>query len=280
MKSLPLLASALYLEPWMIRPDIHASLSTQFRDYLAAGDPVGPALKDRAGNETPLHPQVEVYDGVALLKVEGIVGKKLSTLEMLCGGYDLAHLQQQLANIRDDETIDALVIEFDTPGGRAQGVEAAARSIREVSASGTRVIGYTDTCCCSAGYFLASACDDFMADEDALIGSISTICAGVDNSRQWEMAGLELKLVSTGPLKAIGTPGKRWTDEEMKFLQDRAAVVDDAFKTFVSTRRKPRGMADEAMNGAHWYARAAPDGLHDGLRPSLNAVLEEVLAAL
>lgn len=280
MKSLPLIASSLYLEPWLIRPDVHADISTQFRDYLSASDPVGPALKDKAGNETPLHPQVEVYEGVALLKVEGIIGKKLSALEMLCGGYDLAHLQQQLANIRDDGSIDALVIEFDTPGGRAQGVEAAARAIREVSASGTRVIGYTDTCCCSAGYFLASACDAFMADEDALVGSISTICAGVDSSRQWEMNGLELKLVATGPLKAVGQPGKRWTDEEMKFLQDRAKVVDDAFKGFVSTRRKPRGMEDDAMSGAHWYARAAPSGIHDGLRPSLNAVLEEVLSSL
>jgi ClpP class serine protease len=281
MKSLPLIASSLYLEPWLIRPDIHADLSTRFRDYLAAGDPVGPEWKNpRTGESGHYHPQVEVMDGCAFLKVEGIVGKKLSTLEILCGGYDIALLQQQLANIRDDAGIEALVIEFDTPGGRAQGVEAAARSIREVSASGTRVIGYTDTCCCSAGYFMAAACDVFLADEDAMVGSISTICAGVDSSRQWEMEGLELKLVATGPLKAVGHPGKRWTEDEMEFLRQRAAVVDDAFKGFVRSRRRSRGMADEAMNGAHWYARAAPAGLVDGLRPSLNAVIEEVLASL
>jgi ClpP class serine protease len=94
------------------------------------------------------------------------------------------------------------------------------------------------------------------------------------------MQGLELKLIATGPLKAVGHPGKRWSDEEMKFLQERAQVVDDAFKGFVRNRRAPKGMADEAMNGAHWYARAAPAGIIDGLRPSLQSVLEEVLAAL
>jgi ClpP class serine protease len=281
MKSLPLIASALYLEPWMIRPDIHASLSTQLRDHLAAADPVGPQWTDRrTGESGHFHPQVEVNDGLAYLKIEGIIGKKLSPLEMICGGYDIAFLQNQLANIRDDESIDALVIEFDTPGGRAQGVEAAARSIREVAAAGKRVIGYTDTCCCSAGYFLAAACDILLADEDALVGSISTICAGVDNSRQWEMNGLELKLVATGPLKALGQSGKRWTEEEMDFLRQRAQVVDDAFKGFVRSRRQGRGMDDAAMNGAHWYARAAPRGIVDGLRPSLNSVLEEVLSSL
>lgn len=281
MKSLPLIASSLYLEPWLLRADIHADLSSQFRDRLAAGDPVGPAAQDRKTGETlHFHPQVEVMEGLAFLKVEGIIGKKLSALEMMCGGYDIALLQQQLAKVRDDASIDALVIEFDTPGGRAQGVEAAARSIREVSASGTRVIGYSDTCCCSAGYFMAAACDLFLADEDAMVGSISTICAGVDSSRQWEMQGLELKLVATGPLKAMGHPGKRWSDEEMKFLQERAQVVDDAFKGFVQSRRSKKGMQPEAMNGAHWYARAAPTGIIDGLRPSLNAVIEEVLAAM
>lgn len=281
MKSLPLIASSLYLEPWLIRPDIHADLSARFRDHLAATDPVGEEWKNaRTGESGFFHPQVEVMDGVAYLKVEGIIGKKLSNLEMLCGGYDIALLQKQLANIRDDDGIEALVMEFDTPGGRAQGVEAAARSIREVSASGTRVIGYTDTCCCSAGYFLMSACDLALADEDALVGSISTICAGVDSSRAWEMQGLELKLVATGPLKAVGHPGKRWTDEEMDFLRQRASVVDDAFKGFVRKHRAPKGMADDAMSGAHWYARAAPEGIVDGLRPSLNAVLEEVLSSL
>ncbi len=276
-RTLPLIASAVYLEPWLVRPDTHALLAAQLRDALAAGDPVGPKRVDQQGNVRYDHPQVQVSEGIAYLTVSGIIGKRLSGLEMMCGGYDIGLMQQQLANIRDDPSIRALIIEFDTPGGRAQGVEDAAQSIREVADSGKRVIGYTETQACSAGYFLAAACDQFFAHTDAQVGSISTICAGVDTSRAWEMEGLELKLVATGPLKAIGQPGKRWTDEEMQFLRDRADVIDRVFKNFCATRR---GLSPAAMNGGFWYARQCPEKLHDGLARNLTAVIEHTLASL
>jgi ClpP class serine protease len=287
MKNLPLIAGALYLEPWCIRGDVHAELSRQFREYLKAGglgdrqaanDPAGPTRGyDRAGKPVFYHEQVEISaDGkVAYRLCEGMVGKHISNFEMACfGGLDLAVLEQQLENVRDDPKVQTLVLNFNTPGGRAQGVEQVAMAIREVSEAGKLVIGYTDTLCCSAGYFLAAACDQFFAQEDAIVGSISTICAGVDSSRAWEMEGLELKLVATGELKGLGTPGKQWTEAEMKFLEERAQVVDDVFKGFVRDRRK---LDDSAMNGAHWYARKAPAGVIDGHAKNIQQVLEAAL---
>lgn len=285
MKSYPLLASSLYLEPWLLMPGTHASLSEQFRahcegaglqNYQAANDPVGPVIVDRRSGERILtHPQIEVYDGVALVTIEGIIGRKLSSFEMMCGGYDIALLESQMRLIADDDSIRAVVIDFDTPGGRAAGVEQAALAIRECADSGKRIYGWSEGTCASAGYFLAAACDVLYGHNDSIWGSISTICAGVDSSRAWEMQGLELKLVATGPLKALGQPGKRWSEEEMQFLRDRAEVVDVVFKDFVRARR---GMGEEGMNGGHWYARKAPDRLIDGTRKTLEEVIGEAWA--
>lgn len=278
MKSLPLLAGAIYLQPWFILPDTHGEISRQFRDHLAASDPVGPVAKTRDGTPVFLHPQVEAMDGLAYLAVEGIIGRKLSALEMSCGGFDLTNFERQMANVRDDPAVRVLILDFDTPGGMAAGVESAALAIREVADSGKKVIAYTDGMCCSAGYFLAAACDEILAQADSQVGSISTICVGVDSSRQWEMQGLELKVVATGALKALGQRGKRWTDEEMKFLADRAAVVDSIFKGFVSQRRP--ALAAESMNGGFWYARAAPAGMIDGIAKSVSHVIEAALLTL
>lgn len=288
MKNLPMIAGALYCEPWMVRGDVHAEFSRQFREYLAgkmevkepadvmgADDPTGPYRVNQRGEKMFFQPQIEKAGGVAYRSIEGVIGKHLSLFEMSCyGGCDLAILEQQLANVRDDDEIETLILNFNTPGGRAQGVERAAKCIREVSDAGKNVVGFTDTCCASAGYFLAAACDEFFAEEDAIVGSISTICAGIDDSRAWEMEGLKLELFATGKLKAVGHPGKSWTEEERQFLRDRSQVVDDVFKGFVRTHRN---IADEHMEGAHWYARNAPPGLIDGHAGSIREIIAAAL---
>lgn len=285
MKQLPHIAAALYCEPWCIRPNDHSVLCDRFRQYLRgeflpdqrADDAVGPKAYDWSTDSMKhIHPQVQQAAGLALVEVKGIIGKGLSMLEMRCGGYDLALFGEQLQNIIDDGTIKTLVINFDTPGGRVTGVELAAQQIMKVRAAGIRVIGYTSKVCASAGYWLASACDEFYAEGSAIVGSISTVCAGVDSSRNWEMEGLKLELFVTGSLKAIGYDGQAWTEEQRKFMQDTAEAIDGDFKSFVKAQR---ALGDELMNGAYWFAKHAPAGLVDGIIPSLDNLLEAALAA-
>lgn len=286
MRNLPLIASALYLEPWGLRGSVYWDLCTQFEaltasgkleERMEAGDGVGPMWRNaRTGQEGYFHPQVETSDdgGVAYLEINGILGKRLSLLEMQCGSFDIALLEEQMANVRDDPKVHTLVLNFETPGGRVQGLEQAGESILEVSAAGKQVIGYTEMQCCSAGYFLASACDQFFAHPDAVVGSISTICAAIDRSGEFEQRGWVLELFTTGKYKGVGVPGKAWTEEDRQFVRERGAVLDAVFKDFVG---KHRGLSAALMEGAHWYSRAAPKGLIDGHAKSIRQVLEAAL---
>lgn len=286
MRNLPLIAGALFCEPWQILPDVYAEFTRQFQqvldhgrlmDSMAADDPVGGKWRNRwSGEEGFYHPQIERGGGIAYRACDGVIGKHLSNFEMSCyGGVDLAILEEQMANVRDDKDVHTLILNFNSPGGRAQGVEQAALAIREVSDAGKRVIAYTDTCCASAAYFLAAACDELIAHKDAIVGSISTISMGIDSSEAWKMEGFKLELVATGKLKAVGQPGKAWTEEERQFLRDRAQVVDDLFKNFV---RQHRSLSDEAMEGAHWYARAAPAQVVDGFARNIAEVIQAAAA--
>lgn len=277
----PLIASKLYLEPWCCMPEVHASICAQFRSHVTgaprtgAADPVGPEWQNPfTGAKGFYHPQLVINQGMAYLPISGVIGKHLSSLEMECGGFDLGLLAKQMRNVADDPAIRTLVLDFNTPGGVALGVEAAAQAIREVSAAGIRVVGYTDYQCASAGYWLAAACDEFHAEGSAIVGSISTFCAGIDSHRMWEMAGLELKLFRTGDIKAIGHPGKAWTEEEENFMREKTIGIDTDFKSFVGGRR---GLSAELMNGAYWYAKHAPAGLVDSTAfPTVQHLLESL----
>jgi len=277
--SYPHIAARLYQEPWLMLPGRYQELCRGFeaartrKEQAAADDPVGPMGEDFfTGEKRLLHPQVEISAGIALARVHGITGKGLSSLEMMCGGFDTGLFRQQLANIAEDSTIRALVIDFDTPGGMAAGNAAAAEAIRTVSASGKKVIGYTSGMCCSAGYWMAAACDEFHAEADAIVGSISTIYSGIDSSAAFAMQGLELKLFATGKFKATGMAGKAWTPEEEENIWQRVRAIDGEFKSFVSTRR---GIAAEHMEGQWWYARHAPAAIVNSTRwPDLATLLQ------
>ena len=244
-----------------------------------ATDPVGPKKEDFwTGKELNeyAHPQIEVAEGVALARVHGVTGKGLSRLAMSCGGFDTGLFRQQLKNIAEDPDVKVLVIDFNSPGGMAAGNAQAADSIFAVREAGKHVIGYASVMCASAAYWMASACDELHAETDALVGSISTITAGVDSSERWAKEGLELKLFATGKFKATGMPGKKWTAEEEKNIWERINKLDAEFKGFVRARR---GLSDADMEGQWWYAKHAPKAVVDSTEfETLEEVLEIAMA--
>lgn len=299
MKDYPRIASALYCQPWAILEDVHASLCEQFEAHRkvqalappekvektekgallreprgAADDPVGPCWRDDDGKLQSWHPQVEVVGSTAILRVTGILGKHLSTLAMWCGGVDYALIDQQARNVANDPLIENFVLVLDSPGGQCVGCLETAEAIRAISTAGKSTLAYTDSTCASAAYFLASACDAFVAAPSAIVGSISTISTAVDASRAYEQEGLERLVFRTGRVKAIGQPGERWTDE---FKAEMQRVSDDfgaQFKGFVGERR---GLADDLMQGQYWPAAAAPEGIVDETVVDLDSLLARIV---
>jgi protease-4 len=279
------LLTAFYFQPWAIRPDAHMLLGRKLHDYLQArngkmtrADLLGDEDEDQDngdGDDTGARPAPESAMGVMLIRVHGIIGRHLGWLEMMCGGYDLDWLNADLDALEADTSIHTVIFDFNTPGGQTSGVaEAAAR----IAALGVNTIAYTDGECCSAGYYLASACDEILASPSATVGCIGVYIAGVDSSRAWEQEGLKLKLFRDGKFKALGMDGKEWTADEDAFLQARTDKVSAQFKGFVLAQR-PFVSAD-TMQGQWFDGDDAEDnGLVDDLSPDLQSVITAAVAA-
>jgi ClpP class serine protease len=290
MKHLPRIASALYCEPWNILPSTHAEICRQFREHLARGGPapagfealqnfsadaddlVGPAWRDESGRIGGFHPQVTVIGSTAILPIRGMLGKHLSTLEMWCGASDYAIISKQAANIAEDDRITDVIFHIDSPGGNCVGNIECARALLSLSDKKS-TIAYTDTQACSAAFCLASAAEMIIAAPSAIVGSVSTYCAYLDESRAYEMEGLEVKLFRSGEVKGAGYPGKPWTDAEGAAMQEVVNSFSAQFKGFV---RQRLGIAEDVMTGAFWPAEFAPAGHVDMLLDSMDDVLRMI----
>lgn len=266
------LLSKFYFEPWCIRPDKHAAMGRLLTDYLKAPK----AFMDENDSEGYGGCEVECYSGIAWIPVHGVLGKSLSSLELMCGGCDYDDIAEAVEESLANPMVHTLLLDFDTPGGMAVGLPELAARIAAASQV-KRVIGWSEVQCCSAGYWLASQCQEFHVTPSSQIGCIGTYNACVDSSREWEMNGFKLELFKSGKLKALGLDGKAWTDEERTFMQACVDKHGAEFRSAVTAARL--GIAPATMEG-QWFdgTDAVTLRLADSTAPSLESLVTALLA--
>jgi len=141
------------------------------RNFVNRTDSAGPLSEDSvrvtltaaaSGNSFSLdeydqgQPSAEKY--VMILCLQGCLTKWDN-----CFGTATMEAADLLDAYRDDEKICAFVLDIDSPGGCSNAVEPLRAAIAKVRATGKPVIAHCDQCC-SAAYWIASACDTILAD--------------------------------------------------------------------------------------------------------------------
>ncbi|MBW3551604.1 MAG: S49 family peptidase, partial [Proteobacteria bacterium] len=115
----------------------------------------------------------------------------------------------------EDESVRAVILEVDSPGG---GVTASAQmhdEIREFKeSSGKPVVVSMDTVAASGGYYIATAADSIVANESTITGSLGVIISFLNYEEAEKKLGLEEVVFKSGELKDIGSPSREITPEE------------------------------------------------------------------
>lgn len=271
----PHILAALRSAKWAVTP---ATLQA-IRDTLSArltGRIAEMPIDDESDNAEPIAPYEMIAPGVASVRLCGIIGRNLSALEMLCGGCDLACVEDNLEMALTDPMVATVVLDIDSPGGTVGGVaEFAAKIGQLAAASGKPVWAYTGGMCCSAAYWIACGCAGIACAPSAEIGSIGVMMAHVDESENWAKDGYKLILIKSGSMKGGAVPGSVITDEQIAHWQAEVDYAFAPFKSIVTTAR-PKAK-DEIMQGATYHGgRAMEMGLVDGIYPDLASFAAQI----
>lgn len=219
-------------------------------------------------------PMYTTQEGVAVIDVEGIIGKRLSGMAVMCGACDLDTLSTALRAAMADSNVSAIVLDINSPGGTGIGLPEISSLIAKASQS-KPIVAFTDYQACSAAYWIAAQCDAIYCTPSAVVGSIGAYIAAVDDSAAWKSEGRE-RLVFNGSAryKAMGTSGKAWTQEEKDFMQARSEKATAGIRAAAQTHRT---LAEEDMQGQVFDG---PDALTHNLVDGLVDSREELLAML
>ena len=83
---------------------------------------------------------------------------------------------KQLAAARADPMVRGILLELDSPGGEASGIQDFARALRTTSQE-KPVIAHANEMAFSAAYWIASAAEELYAPASGMVGSVVGLVA-------------------------------------------------------------------------------------------------------
>lgn len=188
---------------------------------------------------------------------------------------------RQLKKFADDDSIKAIIIHLNTPGGGAAASEEVYREVRRIrDEKKKRVVASIETVGASGGYYIASACNKIYADEASIVGSIGVIMEWYNYGDLMRWAKLKSVIVKAGELKDTGDPSRDLTPAEREYLQ---GMVDNMHQQFIAAVASGRGVKPEDIQpiatGRVWTGKQAlPLKLVDDLGDFQYAVKETAKA--
>lgn len=155
--------------PWLMLPDALDGL-------MAIADRQGApeALEARLGRQLENTRAVTVRNGVAIIPVVGPIMRYANLFTRISGATSTQELATDFQTALDDPKIKAIVFNVDSPGGEANGINELSDMIH--AARGKKPIkAYGGGSVASGAYWVASAADELIVDDTALLGSIGVV---------------------------------------------------------------------------------------------------------
>ncbi|MBX6620727.1 S49 family peptidase [Pseudomonas syringae pv. tomato] len=255
-------------QPWLMLPDALDNLLT-IADRM--GDPG--ALESKTGIRLENSRTVSVRNGVAIIPVVGPVFRYANLFTEISGATSTQVLATDLQSALDDPNIKSIILNIDSPGGVAAGINELADQIHAGRARKS-IVAYVGGTGASAAYWLASAASEIVIDETALLGSIGVVVEAVVEGEA-SSGRKRYQIVSRN------APNKRL---DMATEEGRAKVgetVDAMGEVFVAKVARNLGVASDAVpamgdfGGLRVGAAAVESGLAHRLG-SLEGLITEL----
>jgi signal peptide peptidase SppA len=197
---------------------------------------------------------MDIEQGIAYINIQGVIGKKLSLLEQMCGACDVDVLREKIEMAATHPDVEMICFLCDSPGGSVSGVPEMATYIKHVNDNIKPCVCLVDGMCCSAAYYMMASCSEIVTvGSTSYVGSIGVYTYLLDSSRQYEAEGITPVLIKAGTNKAENMPGMPITDEMKAKLQKEVDYIYEMFTSHVAASR-PQISKENTMQGHAYYS--------------------------
>jgi len=180
------------------------------------------------------------------------------------GGESTAKLLRKAAR---DDSIKAVVLRVDSPGGSSFASEQIRNEIEALRDAGKPVVASMSSVAASGGYWISMAADRIYARETTITGSIGVFGMFPTFQRALDTVGITTDGVGSTVWAGQFRPDREMSDDARQLIQ---TIINRGYDTFISMVASHRNMekaaVDTVAQGQVWTGRDALElGLIDGL---------------
>ena len=189
---------------------------------------------------------------------------------------------QQLKKFADDDSVKAIILHVNSPGGGVAASEEIYREVKRIrDDKKKRIVASIETVGASGAYYVSSATNKIYADNGSIVGSIGVIAQWVNYGQLLQWAKLKDMTLKAGEFKDTGSPTRDMTPAEREYLQ---GMIDNMHGQFIKAVADGRNLKFEDVksiaNGKVWTGQQAlPMKLVDQLA-DFQAAVEDTAKAV
>lgn len=185
-------------------------------------------------------------DKIAVVDLDGVILSPKQTVS-------------QLKKFADDDSIKAIILHVNSPGGGVAASEEIYREVKRIhDAKKKHIVASIETVGASGAYYVASASDKIYADKGSIVGSIGVIAQWVNYGELLRWAKLKDITLKAGEFKDTGNPSREMTPAEHEYLQSLIDNMHTQFIQAVADGRKAKESDIRSIaNGKVWTGEQA-----------------------
>jgi protease-4 len=186
-------------------------------------------------------------------------GSKIGVVELDGVIFSPKQIVPQLKKFADDDSIKAIIIHVNSPGGGVAASEEIYREVKRIrDEKKKRIVASIETVGASGAYYVASATNKIYADKGSVVGSIGVIAEWVNYGDLLRWAKLNPITMKAGEFKDTGSPTREMTPAEREYMQ---ALIDNMHTQFINAVADGRHAKEDDIraiaNGKVWTGEQA-----------------------
>ena len=158
-------------------------------------------------------------------------GSRIGVVDLEGVILDPTEVVDQLRKFGDDDSIKAIIIHVNSPGGGVAASEEIYREVKRVrDEKKKRIVASIQTVGASGAYYVSSGTNRIYADSGSVVGSIGVIAEWVNYGDLMRWAKLKPEVLKTGEFKDTGNPTRELTPREREYLQ---GLINNMYGQFI-----------------------------------------------
>ena len=195
------------------------------------------------------------------LAVIPVRGKLIKRNSFFNSGSSYQKLRTMVAEALEDSSIEAILLDIDTPGGTADGLTGLDEFLTE-AAGQKPLFAFADGQATSAAFWIASIAQEIAASPEAALGSIGVRTLHVDYSAAQEKRGIKVTHLAVGDFKTAGNSDEPLNEDARNYIMGQ---LEGIYRLFVEAVAVHRGLDAQVVRDTQARVYLAAEAKEIGL---------------